>query len=384
MIREIDALDDDRLLNTNPDRLCAYFTEKYRVIAPKLIDDNITVDAGDIKTDTVSMLDNTFFRHIGAAYPGTIYFRFHIPFTGLSSLFDCQPSQFTFNKPAAEVRNHELVMSCYSTDSESDKVEGEFRALYSNVEQYLGWVREDVDAFNTSLKQYARGHIEQRRERIMKARQLGESFGFKLRRRDDAPTTYAVPVNKRKLVMPNQGASPWMPDPTLELDEYNSILDIIMNMSQVIERSPAAFQDMQEEHLRNHFLVQLNGQYEGDATGETFNFSGKSDILIRHEGMNLFVAECKFWDGSAALAESIDQLLGYTTWRDTKTALLVFNKDRQLTTVLKAIEELLPKHARFKRAEAYDGETAFRYILGHPDDSEREIMLTILVFEVPR
>jgi hypothetical protein len=40
---------------------------------------------------------------------------------------------------------------------------------------------------------------------------------------------------------------------------------------------------MREEDLRQHFLVQLNGQYEGQATGETFNFQGKTDILIRAE-----------------------------------------------------------------------------------------------------
>jgi hypothetical protein len=29
----------------------------------------------------------------------------------------------------------------------------------------------------------------------------------------------------------------------------------------------------------HHFLVQLNGQYEGQATGETFNFEGKTDMI---------------------------------------------------------------------------------------------------------
>lgn len=65
----------------------------------------------------------------------------------------------------------------------------------------------------------------------------------------------------------------------------------------VMERSPHAFAKMGEEDLRTHFLVQLNGLYEGQATGETFNFEGKTDILIRVEGKNIFIAECKFWTG---------------------------------------------------------------------------------------
>ena len=43
--------------------------------------------------------------------------------------------------------------------------------------------------------------------------------------------------------------------------------------------------------------MQLNGQYEGTATGETFNGLGKSDIIVRQNTANVFVAECKIWEG---------------------------------------------------------------------------------------
>jgi hypothetical protein len=59
-----------------------------------------------------------------------------------------------------------------------------------------------------------------------------------------------------------------------------------------------------------HYLVQLNGQYQGAATGETFNHTGKTDILIRHENKNIFVAECKFWGGYEELIATTTQLLG--------------------------------------------------------------------------
>jgi len=82
------------------------------------------------------------------------------------------------------------------------------------------------------------------------------------------------------------------------MEEYENILEIIRNMVQVMERSPKAFEKMGEEDLRTHFLVQLNSQYEGGATGETFNFQGKTDILIRSNGGNVFISECKFWGGA--------------------------------------------------------------------------------------
>lgn len=63
---------------------------------------------------------------------------------------------------------------------------------------------------------------------------------------------------------------------------------------------------------------------QGKATGETFNRAGKTDILLREGDRNVFIAECKFWKGPKAFGEAIDQRLGYTMWRDSKTAILVF------------------------------------------------------------
>ena len=151
----------------------------------------------------------------------------------------------------------------------------------------------------------------------------------------------------------------------------------------VMERSPRAFRHMSEEDLRQHFLVQLNGQYEGQATGETFNYEGKTDILIRSNGRNLFIAECKFWAGSAGLTDAINQLLGYTSWRDTKTALLIFNRNRNMSTVLKSTPEVVTKHPNYRREVDYDSETGFRYVFVHRDDPNKELILSILVFDVP-
>ena len=91
------------------------------------------------------------------------------------------------------------------------------------------------------------------------------------------------------------------------------------------------------------FLVQLNGAYEGQATGETFNGEGKTDILIRVEGKNIFVAECKFWSGEKAFLATIDQLLSYLCWRDTKAAVVVFNRNAGFSAVLAKIAEARPK-----------------------------------------
>ena len=98
---------------------------------------------------------------------------------------------------------------------------------------------------------------------------------------------------------------------------------------------------------------------------------------------HIFIAECKFWKGPAKLTEAIDQLLSYTSWRDTKTALLVFVRDTALSTVLTKVPEILKQHPSFKRELPIEGETRFRSIFGQPKDMNREIFITTLVFNVP-
>ena len=141
---------------------------------------------------------------------------------------------------------------------------------------------------------------------------------------------------------------------------------------------------MDEEALRQHFLVQLNGQFEGKATGETFNMSGKTDILLREGDRNVFIAECKFWKGPKAFNDAIDQLLSYATWRDGKTAILVFNRGTETSTVLSGIDAVAQEHANFKRVVSWPHESGFRYVFHSNGDENRELVLTVLVFHVPR
>jgi hypothetical protein len=135
--------------------------------------------------------------------------------------------------------------------------------------------------------------------------------------------------------------------------------------------------------LRTHFLVQLNGHYEGQATGETFNYQGKTDILIRSGDRNIFVGECKFWGGPAKLTETIDQLLGYLTWRDSKSAILIFNRNRDFSKVLASIPVTMSNHPNFNRDEGKQGDTRFRFEFRHKDDEAKMIHITVMVFDIP-
>ncbi len=173
-------------------------------------------------------------------------------------------------------------------------------------------------------------------------------------------------------------------EPALNPDEYARILDILRSMSVYIERNPAAFAALDEEGIRDHFLLQLNGQFKGGATGETVNGSGKTDILIRVRDRNVFIAECKFWHGQEKFDEAIDQLLSYLTGRDCKCALLIFNRNKDTTAVAKKIHEAMQARTEHKQTLTHDLQGDSKYMFVKADDPGREILITTQVFDVPR
>lgn len=138
-----------------------------------------------------------------------------------------------------------------------------------------------------------------------------------------------------------------------------------------------------EETLRFQFLVPLNANFEGEARGEVFNYGGKTDILITVQGRNIFVAECKFWRGAKSFTDTIDQILGYLTWRDTKCAILVFNRNKGFSQVLEQIPPSAEGHPQFVSYDGAKSETEFAFTFRRPDDADRKLTLTVLAFDIP-
>ena len=382
--KEVDALVENQILNSSHSDLCQYLVEKYTVDPVRIDEEGIQADYGDAQVDVSHRFEYAVFDRGRPAYVTGTRIAIYVPFEGDKDLLSCQPSTFTYNPPRAKIRGSDLVFVYEGTVSDAANVQVAFERDLSSLKQFLSWVERDVNQFNGSIEEKASQYISVRREKLLHDRNIVNSLGIPLRH-SDAPTTYITPEVKRRIrpQLPRVSTDPYEPEPALGMDDYEHILSVISNMAQVMERSPGAFCGMSEEDLRQHFLVQLNGHYEGQATGETFNYTGKTDILIRVDGKNIFISECKFWTGPSGLTDALDQLLSYTSWRDTKTALLIFNRDRKMSTVLEKIPDAVKSHTNFKKVVACDLEAGFRFILGHRDDPNREVILTVLAFDVP-
>ena len=163
---------------------------------------------------------------------------------------------------------------------------------------------------------------------------------------------------------------------------YEHILELIRAVGRGMERSPGSFAEAEEETLRDHMLVTLNSHYEGRAYAEAFNRSGRTDILIRIHDRNAFIGECKKWGGAKRFNEALDQLFGYTTWRDSRLALIFYVKEKNPSSIIeKARAEMQVRRERISW-EGPDRDGEFRCRVRWPDDSKREAMLTVLFFHI--
>lgn len=383
---EVAQIDGNRLLNTNIDSLVEYFVEKYRIDVPEIDEAGMQVDQHEAQRD-VSNDPNRFayVMRTGPVYVTGTEVVVEIPFSGDAALFKVRPSSYTTNPPQGDVRGSLLTFKIWTDNPQAGIIRSQLDAWLAEIKRHLQWHRESFHSFNESLAAQARTAISQRREKLLANQNLIAGLGIPLKRRPDSVATYTAPEVKRKLAPKFPPASPgsFKPEPVLEEDEYQRILSILEGMIRVMEQSPKAFREIDEEALRTHFLVQLNGHYEGQATGETFNYQGKTDILIRSGDRNIFVGECKFWSGPAKLTETINQLLGYLTWRDSKSAILIFNRNRDFSKVLAAIPVTMVAHSNFHRDEGKQGDTRFRFEFRHKDDAAKMIHITVMAFDIP-
>lgn len=386
MRQEIEQFDANRLLNTSPTDLAAYLVEKYTLQTPSLCRDEWSASEHEAQID-VRHDQNRWItdRSRPCNVPGQCI-EVEIPIEGEIELLYARASTFSSSPPRANIRGRSLILEFkVPHDAPQRDIRQEIDRTLAEIDQHLSWINSDLNGFNGGLQDTADQAIAVRRQRILSNQGRIAALGIPLKSRPDTPKTYAIPEVRRKVTpsLPPATTSPYEPEPVLDMENYNHILSVIQNMTHVMERSPSAFKGMGEEDLRQHFLVQLNGHFEGAATGETFNVNGKTDILLRASGRNVFIAECKFWKGPKHYRETIDQLLGYTAWRDTKAAILVFNRSTAMSTVLEGIAAETSGHKNFKRQIDWKHESGFRYIFHHNGDSNREFMLTVLIFDVP-
>jgi hypothetical protein len=384
---EIKSLDNEYVLKASEAELEEYFTEKV-LINPLILhsDEQYIKNRSGTQIDVSHDFRRGFFPGERAVVRGT-KIDIAIPFEGDPMLWRIRASTFSMGGyPDIEIKNGEIVISVSFPDdsANADQIRVEIERNIKSLEAAVGYLKNDVTSHNNSAPHTIKQVLQQKRTLAQSTIGAVAALGIPMKRANASPT-FTLPTKRRArpAKRPTVETGAYKPEPVLDENEYQHILGILGNMSLVIERNPSSFASLDEESIRDHFLLQLNGHYEGGATGETFNASGKTDILIREDNKNVFIAECKFWHGQKLFGEAVGQLLGYLTWRDSKCALLIFNRTKDSNAVRIKMHELMESLPEHRKTIFHKPDGASRYILVKEAEPGKEIIVTTQLYDVP-
>jgi hypothetical protein len=370
---EVETADDDYVLHVDEDEYVSYLVETWRVEPLILHNDQRELeDLGDRNVD-VRGDPNRLIRDPSrpAWVPGHAM-KLRIPFEGERDLLNLRTNVFT-NPPVAGVEDYEIVREFkWATDTGVPfDIEGQSDRLAEQLERFFGWSRDQVEKMNQELEPLAREVLRFRKERLRATRSHLESISIPIRQRADAPKTYDAPIVRRR-TPPTRPGRPeaTKPEPVFPDEVYEHVVTLVRSWGNAIERTPAPYRDADEETLRDALLPMLNSHYGGAATGETFNAGGKVDVLVRAEDKNVFIGECKKWNGESSLVEAFDQIFRYSTWRDTKLALLLFVGRKNISDVVEKTRSWLENNDHFIAWQDIGDTRELRCTMRWPTDEE--------------
>ena len=389
MRSEIEKATEQQLLSVDIDQWAGALARRWSLKVPVLDREAMYMDPHqEIKVDVRhDFLRSSFNLDQPHWYPG---FRVtvHIPFDGDPRVFDLQPSSFTFNPPSGTVSAADLRYVVEYLHDAAPDIGPSTQEFLNKVQQYLEFASDDIAAANGRLKATAVAAITARRSRAQanyeRLQASGIPIGGPLAGAKDKQHIVDAVIRRAAPALPDQRLERPLPlEPALANEHYEHILEVARSIGLDMEHSPATFTAMGEEDRRNILLGALNTHYRGAGTAEAFNVSGKTDILIRHEGQTLFIAECKIWDGVQTLLDALDQLFGYQAWRDSKLAIVVFVNQRNLSEILKKARLAIQAAENFVEWRQAATEFELRCTVSWPGDQERLAALNILFVHTP-
>jgi len=373
------------LANVNEDEYAKHLLSRF-CVEPLIIHfDQMTVSAREEQIPADQFPSFGFDREdMQGTYPKQVI-RYHIPYEGTEELLRCRPSPWLVHTHSVLVEGGYICFDIIDFYSDPGRIKQQADSILDLIRRQWGNLCKNVEDYNARIPGQIKEVVQQRKKQLQDQFGIVSALGVPIRKNPDVPTTFRVPqVRKKIIAKPSAPSVAGKPEPTLGDDDYIAILQVIHDAGKVFERLPSTYAGKDEETLRDHLILVLEPNFEGSTTGETFNKSGKTDILLRHEKSNIFVAECKYWNGGKKHLETIDQLLGYLTWRDSKTAIICFVDRKDFSRVLSEIESTTKQHSCYVRYIGAREATWLNFEFHLPGDPGRYVKIAVMAFHLPK
>lgn len=384
---QINQKSEDYILNVSEVEFGEFLIQTHIINFPILDFENVYIESYE-KEIPAERFPGNYDVHSGEKYKRDVIV-YHIPYSGNIYILRNQGvSSFSMSGSiAVGVSNDSITTEIINFNSDPEKIKRDFEDCKRYILSDYYTLQKDCARFNNEVLDFAIGKIKERKQKLLSKNNLLSSLGVPLKKKIGVAETFSIPkpeLRKKIIIEPKVYEKGFKPEPTLSNENYFEILKIINDVGKNFERMPSTYSGKGEEDLRDHILLTLDPNFEfGSASGETFNKKGKTDILLKYDSDVLFIAECKFWTGKGGYLSTIDQLLGYLTFRNSKTSLIIFVRNKDMSNVISIISEVTATHPNYIKTVKKNGETWWNYIFHINEDRNREISLGVLAYHLP-
>ena len=385
----VDKIPQDQFLSSNDEAISEHVFSEMEIQPIELYENRIEQEQEESKIDVSRDSRRNPFNDSGPIYVPSLRISISIPFTGCKELWHLKPNPWRISVPHGYIKSSgqsgigylELIIE-QPTDTAPERYKKILEDKLENIRFYLENQKKQLERHHKTLKEKIKQAISKRRKNLEHHAAVSKVLDIPLKKREGIPDITQIPI-KQRLVKPLPTVSNKPPEPGITSEDYEYILNVMRHEGRSFETTPETFAKHDEEELRDIILAHLNGHYQGDATGETFRRSGKTDIRIESKDRAAFVAECKVWQGQSELNKAIDQLLGYLTWRDCKTALVIFNKNvAGFTEIQNKIPKIFKGHTNYERTLDSKRVGEWRFICRSKEDAERKVTIHVFMFNL--
>lgn len=310
---------------------------------------------------------------------------YHLPFSGEKKFLEFRPNKHWSQMPTVYLLENNICFDVINFKDDANEIDARVETIVSTIKDNHDNLNQEILAYNKSLPQQAREIFQTRLTKIQGQQKLVSALKVPIRKSNILAETFAVPTVRKKISISKPQASLDLNAPTwvLEQQTYDQILRVIQDTGRNFERFPSTSAGKQEEDLRDFLLMILEPHFEGSTTAETFNKQGKTDILMRYDKKNVFVGECKVWKGDKVHTQTINQILSYLTFRDSKAAIIYFVHNKEMSSTLATIEANTPKHPNYVCYVGKVEDTWLSYKFHLPDDAGRTVQIAVMCFHIP-
>lgn len=282
---------------------------------------------------------------------------FYYTYTGEKDLFQCRASTYSLSGYPNITVSNELIAFRYDvplnemrTDNDREKLMKTLEKDIESINNGISYVNSDVEKFNSNIRKTALNMLMKRKNKAEQFISVSKMFEIPIQKKTETIEYLKLKRNIQPITRQYNNESNYC----IRENDYKEMLKIIKHNCSTYERTPDSFKSLQEEDIRNLLLAALNGLYQGTAAGETFRKKGKTDICIECDNRAAFVAECKIWKGQSRISEAITQLDNYLTWRDCKTALIYFVRNKDFLSVLDTAKQSLYSNTLIRQVKELD------------------------------